>query len=43
VVANDEREQVLNRALLRLGRFDRQVTILLPTLIERAAILAVPC
>jgi cell division protease FtsH len=43
VVANDEREQTLNPALLRPGRFDRQVTIPLPTLMERAAILAVHC
>jgi cell division protease FtsH len=43
VVANDEREQTLNRTLLRPGRFDRQVTIPLPTLMERAAILAVHC
>jgi SpoVK/Ycf46/Vps4 family AAA+-type ATPase len=32
---------VLHPALLRPGRFDRQVTIPLPTLVERAAILAV--
>jgi SpoVK/Ycf46/Vps4 family AAA+-type ATPase len=43
VVANDEREQVLNRALLRLGRFDRQVTILLPTLIETGRHLGRAC
>ena len=34
---------VLDPALLRPGRFDRQVTIPLPNLSERAAILAVHC
>jgi len=37
------RPEVLDPALLRPGRFDRQVTIPLPTLAERAAILAVHC
>src|SRR5260221_6650093 len=37
------RPEVLDPALLRPGRFDRQVTIPLPTLPERAAILAVHC
>jgi cell division protease FtsH len=34
---------VLDPALLRPGRFDRQITIPLPSLSERAAILAVHC
>jgi cell division protease FtsH len=37
------RPRVFNPALLRPGRFDRQVTIPLPALIERTAILAVHC
>ena len=37
------RPEVLDPALLRPGRFDRQVVIPLPTLAERAAILAVHC
>jgi cell division protease FtsH len=41
VLAATNRPEVLDPALLRPGRFDRQVTIPLPTLGERAAILAV--
>src|ERR1017187_4414700 len=41
VLAATNRPEVLDPALLRPGRFDRQVTIPLPTLAERAAILAV--
>ncbi|MFL6053650.1 MAG: ATP-dependent zinc metalloprotease FtsH [Actinoallomurus sp.] len=41
VLAATNRPEVLDAALLRPGRFDRQVTIPLPTLAERAAILAV--
>jgi cell division protease FtsH len=41
VLAATNRPEVLDPALLRPGRFDRQVTIPLPTLPERAAILAV--
>jgi cell division protease FtsH len=43
VLAATNRPEVLDPALLRPGRFDRQVTIPLPTLRERAAILAVHC
>ncbi len=43
VLAATNRPEVLDPALLRPGRFDRQVTIPLPTLDERAAILAVHC
>ncbi|MFF4576600.1 ATP-dependent zinc metalloprotease FtsH [Streptomyces sp. NPDC001410] len=43
VLAATNRPEVLDPALLRPGRFDRQVTIPLPTLSERAAILAVHC
>jgi cell division protease FtsH len=43
VLAATNRPEVLDPALLRPGRFDRQVTIPLPTLVERAAILAVHC
>src|SRR5581483_368836 len=43
VLAATNRPDVLDPALLRPGRFDRQVTIPLPTLRERAAILAVHC
>ena len=43
VLAATNRAEVLDPALLRPGRFDRQVTIPLPTLGERAAILAVHC
>ncbi len=41
VLAATNRPEVLDPALLRPGRFDRQVTIPLPTLSERQAILAV--
>src|ERR1035438_8583891 len=41
VLAATNRPEVLDPALLRPGRFDRQITIPLPTLAERAAILAV--
>jgi cell division protease FtsH len=43
VLAATNRPEVLDPALLRPGRFDRQVTIPLPTLAEREAILAVHC
>ena len=43
VLAATNRPEVLDPALLRPGRFDRQVTIPLPNLSERAAILAVHC
>ena len=43
VLGATNRPEVLDPALLRPGRFDRQVTIPLPTLTERAAILAVHC
>jgi cell division protease FtsH len=43
VLAATNRPEVLDPALLRPGRFDRQVTIPLPTLTERAAILAAHC
>ena len=43
VLAATNRSEVLDPALLRPGRFDRQVTIPLPTLTERVAILAVHC
>ena len=43
VLAATNRPEVLDPALLRPGRFDRQVTIPLPNLAERAAILAVHC
>jgi len=43
VLAATNRPEVLDPALLRPGRFDRQVTIPLPTLSERQAILAVHC
>jgi cell division protease FtsH len=43
VLAATNRPEVLDPALLRPGRFDRQVVIPLPTLTERAAILAVHC
>jgi cell division protease FtsH len=43
VIAATNRPEVLDPALLRPGRFDRQITIPLPTLTERAAILIVHC
>ena len=43
VLGATNRPEVLDPALLRPGRFDRQVIIPLPTLTERAAILAVHC
>src|SRR5215472_6636931 len=43
VLGSTNRPEVLDPALLRPGRFDRQITIPLPTLDERAAILAVHC
>jgi cell division protease FtsH len=43
VLGATNRPEVLDPALLRPGRFDRQVTIPLPTQEERAAILAVHC
>ena len=43
VLAATNRPEILDPALLRPGRFDRQVTIPLPALAERAAILAVHC
>jgi cell division protease FtsH len=41
VLAATNRPEVLDPALLRPGRFDRQITIPLPTLAERTAILGV--
>src|SRR5205814_10511095 len=41
VLAATNRPEILDPALLRPGRFDRQVTIPLPNVTERAAILAV--
>jgi cell division protease FtsH len=43
VLAATNRPEVLDAALLRPGRFDRQVIIPLPTLAERVAILSVHC
>jgi cell division protease FtsH len=43
VLAATNRPEVLDPALLRPGRFDRQVIIPLPTLSERTAILKVHC
>ncbi len=42
VLAATNRPEILDPALLRPGRFDRQVTIPLPTLVERREILAGP-
>jgi cell division protease FtsH len=43
VLAATNRPEILDPALLRPGRFDRQVTIPLPTMAERKAILEVHC
>jgi len=43
VLAATNRPEVLDPALLRPGRFDRQVTIPLPNVEERSAILTVHC
>ena len=43
VLAATNRPEVLDPALLRPGRFDRQVTIPLPNVNERSAILVVHC
>jgi cell division protease FtsH len=43
VLAATNRPEILDPALLRPGRFDRQVTIPLPNASERAAILVVHC
>jgi cell division protease FtsH len=43
VLGATNRPEVLDPALLRPGRFDRQVTIPLPNVTERAAILVVHC
>jgi cell division protease FtsH len=43
VLAATNRPEILDPALLRPGRFDRQVTIPLPALAERLAILKVHC
>ena len=43
VLAATNRPEILDPALLRPGRFDREVTIPLPNAGERAAILAVHC
>jgi cell division protease FtsH len=43
VLAATNRPEILDPALLRPGRFDRQVTIPLPILSERVAILQVHC
>ncbi len=43
VLAATNRPEILDPALLRPGRFDREVTIPLPNVFERAAILAVHC
>ena len=43
VLAATNRPEILDPALLRPGRFDRQVTVPLPNVTERAAILAVHC
>lgn len=41
MLASTNREDVLDKALLRPGRFDRQIMITLPTLPERKAIFEV--
>jgi cell division protease FtsH len=43
VLAATNRPEVLDPALLRPGRFDRQIIIPLPTMSERSSILAVHC
>jgi cell division protease FtsH len=43
VLAATNRPDILDPALLRAGRFDRQIVVPLPTQTERAAILAVHC
>ncbi len=43
VLAATNRPEMLDPALLRPGRFDRQITVPLPNLAERLAILAVHC
>jgi cell division protease FtsH len=43
VLAATNRPEILDPALLRPGRFDRQVTIPLPNVHERSALLAVHC
>jgi cell division protease FtsH len=43
VLAATNRPEILDPALLRPGRFDRQVTVPLPTMAERKAILEVHC
>jgi cell division protease FtsH len=43
VMGATNRPEILDPALLRPGRFDRQITIPLPNLAERAAILQVHC
>ena len=43
ILAATNRPDILDPALLRAGRFDRQVVIPLPTLVERQAILEVHC
>ncbi len=43
VLGATNRPEVLDPALLRPGRFDRQVTVPLPALAERSAIVAVHC
>jgi len=43
VLAATNRPEILDPALLRPGRFDREVTIPLPNVSERTAILAVHC
>ena len=43
VMAATNRPDILDPALLRAGRFDRQVLVPLPSLVERVAILEVHC